>query len=98
MVTKPACAAPVLSRTVEDWWHYLDCELEPDGSVRMSLDDGCIYVTPWLITHGAQRDCAGRLVGLQHGDEGRLAVFLSAVARRDEAALTELHAARPSAN
>jgi hypothetical protein len=85
-------------RTVEEWWRYLACELEPDGSVGMSVEDGRFRVTPLLITRGARRDTAGRLIELQRGDEGRLAVFLSAVARRDAAALAELRAARPLVN
>lgn len=98
MATKLARVASTEPRTVDEWWRYLACELEPDGSVGMSLDEGRLRVTPLAIMRGARRDSAGRLIELQRGDEGRLVVFLSAVARRDAAALAELRAARAPAS
>lgn len=98
MVTQPVRVdeSPGHQRTVEEWWRYLACELEPDGSVGMSLDGGDrLRVTPLIITRGARRDRDGRLAELRRGAEGRLAVFLSAVARRDAAALAELRTRPP---
>ncbi|MBK7823245.1 MAG: hypothetical protein IPJ61_19870 [Tessaracoccus sp.] len=73
MVTQPARVdeSPGHQRTVEEWWRYLACELEPDGSVGMSLDGGDrLRVTPLIITRGARRDRDGRLAELRRGAEG----------------------------